>query len=424
MRKKKFLSNILIFVIIVSTLFSFSVSHAWNISEFDGESVSKKEMVSRLNALQTDNPFELTLSEICLTFGDYLMDQTVFIFKEEITIDRLVFNNVLSLNADFFAMSKESVVPDTTEIFVGVINNWYSFFKSLTTLVYLIFLVFVGAKVILGTASSKAKAQDLIIKWTIGMAILYLFPYVMRYSFEINQGMLDAIKGTFTNNNSYDTTVGGYIGGESELQYDQALEERSPEYISRNEQVYSVGTEEATYKYYKNYNTYKKRGDLMRIMRAMAGITGKFIYVALWLVMLWQLLILTLMYTKRYLMIAFLIIIFPITVIEYIVGATITGKSGGFSAWCMEFFLNVFIQTIHAVAYGVIGGVVTANIQNGMANGEVEKMNWIVLIIGINFIFEAERIVKKIIKANAESIKNAEDMSKDLKGKIKSKKLF
>lgn len=46
----------------------------------------------------------------------------------------------------------------------------------------------------------------------------------------------------------------------------------------------------------------------------------------------------------------------------------------------------------------------------------VEKMNWIILIIAINFIFEAESILKKIIKANAASIRDATEVGGNIKG--------
>ena len=270
-------------------------------------------------------------------------------------------------------------------------------------------------KFFFGTAHSKAKAQDLVIKWTIGIAILFLFPYVMKYSFKINDGVISAVRSTFTNNNPYDEIIGSYIGGVSDLQYDEVFEERSPEYISRSDYVYSVGSEEATFKYFQSLEKYSSRGDLIRIMRALAGITGKFIYVILWIIMLGQLLVLLFVYLKRYLMIAFLIMIFPLVVIEYIINSILTGKSSGLSAWCMEFFLNVFLQTIHAISYGIIGGVVTAHVQNGIVNGNVSQMNWVILIIAVNFIFEAEGIIKKIIKANANSIGSSSDAFQKVK---------
>lgn len=238
----------------------------------------------------------------------------------------------------------------------------------------------------------------------------------MKYSFKINEGIINGIQETFSNNNPYSDIASSYVGGISDIQFDQVFEERSPEYVTKSDYVYSIGSPEATLKYFEQLENYQKRGDVMRIMRAIAGITAKLIYVVLWIYMIWQMVVLLFIYTKRYLMIAFFIMIFPITVIEYIVGATITGKSRGFSAWCLEFFLNVFIQTVHAVVYGIIGGVITANIQNGLMNGKIANMNWVILIIAINFIFEGESILKKIIKANAESLRNAGDEAESIKG--------
>lgn len=270
----------------------------------------------------------------------------------------------------------------------------------------------------------------MVIKWTMGIAILFLFPYAMKYAFKLNEGIVNAVSNTFSTN-QYSEIVGSYIGGVSDIQFDYVFEERSPEYISRSDVVYSIGSEEATFKYFGQLEKYKERGDIMRIMRAMAGITGKVIYVILWSIMLWQMIVLIVVYLKRYLMIAFLIMVFPIVVIEYILGTVLSGKSHGFSAWCMEFFLNVFIQTIHAISYGIIGGVVMSHIQQGIAssqnfNGYVGNVNWVLLIIAINFIFEAENIVKKIIKANAvKSIKNSNDVAQGLKGAPKKiKKAF
>ena len=56
-------------------------------------------------------------------------------------------------------------------------------------------------------------------------------------------------------------------------------------------------------------------------------------------------------------------------------------------------------------------------IDSAQFNGYVGNINWVLLIIAVNFIFEAENIIKKIIKANAvQSIRNSEDVSKTMKG--------
>lgn len=413
---KKLISKVLLLIFLFSTLFSFSNLCMAGATTVDYSNLTPEELEERLSVLQTDNPFEMTISELLLSFGDVVQDYMTFLFKDELTIDRIIFNKVISLDANFFEYNKKGLIPDATKVVCEAINEWYKIFNAITIVVYLMVLVVVGIKIILGMPGAKAQAKDILTKWGIGVAILFLFPYVMRYAFELNDALVAEIRKTFTNNNPYDEIVGSYIGKISDLQYDQVFEERSPEYISRSDYIYSLGSSSATYSYIKQLNKYKERGDVMRIMRAMAGITGKTIYVILWLIMLWQLLVLTYMYTKRFLMIAFLIAIFPIMLMVYIISYTVTGKGTGFSTWCMEFFLNVFIQSVHAISYGMIGGVVTAHVQNGIMNGGVERMNWIILIIAINFIFEAEAILKKIIKANAASLKDASAAEGDIKG--------
>ena len=61
MHKHKFLKAILILAIIFSTLFSFSVSNATTVV-FDGQTITREEIVDRLHDLQTKNPFEMALS--------------------------------------------------------------------------------------------------------------------------------------------------------------------------------------------------------------------------------------------------------------------------------------------------------------------------------------------------------------------------
>ncbi len=410
--KNKLISRILILVVLFSTLFSFCNLCVAS----ENSNLTQEEIEDRLYALQTRNPFEMTISELLLSFGDMVQDYMTFLFKDELTIDRIIFNKVISLDANFFKYNKKGLAPDATRVVCETINKLYKVFNSIAIVVYLMMLVVVGIKIILGMPGARAMGKELAVKWGTGIAILLLFPYVMRYAFALNEGLIAEIRKTFTNNNPYEEIVGSYIGKISDLQYDQVFEERSPEYISKSDYIYSLGSSSATYAYIKQMNKYKQRGDVMRIMRAMAGITGKLIYVILWLIMLWQLLVLTYMYTKRYLMIAFLISIFPIMLTVHIISTVVTGKGTGFSTWCMEFFLNVFIQSIHAVTYGIIGGVVMANVQNGIVNGGVERMNWVILIIAINFIFEAESILKKIIKANATSINDASGVEGELKG--------
>ncbi len=58
-----------------------------------------------------------------------------------------------------------------------------------------------------------------------------------------------------------------------------------------------------------------------------------------------------------------------------------------------------------------------AQVQNGIATGAVEKMNWVIMIVSVNFLFEGEKIVKKIMKANAAvSVPGSDDVAKGMRG--------
>lgn len=157
MHKIKLISIILIFITIFSTLFSFSVLYAADDDEDKTVDINGQEITERLHALQTENPFEMAMSDIALTFGDSVLDYIVFIVKDELTIDRLVFNKIPSLNANFFEANKKGIVPDRTRILCEVINEWYAFFNGLAIVIYLIVLVLVGIKILLRNCSVKSK---------------------------------------------------------------------------------------------------------------------------------------------------------------------------------------------------------------------------------------------------------------------------
>ena len=88
--KNKLISRILILIVLFSTLFSFC-----NLCMADeNNTLTKEELDDRLRILQTNNPFEMTISELLLSFGDVIQDYMTFLFKDELTIDRIIFNKV------------------------------------------------------------------------------------------------------------------------------------------------------------------------------------------------------------------------------------------------------------------------------------------------------------------------------------------
>lgn len=398
MNKNKFFTFILILAISFTTIFSFSVSYAAD-DELKG------------------GAFEMTICELCLGVGDSIMEYLTFLLKEEVTIERIIFNEIDALNANFFDKSPNTSKAPATKFIKDSVNTWYAFLSKVVIIIYLAALVAVGVKILLGGADRKVNAREIFVKWTMGVVIFYFFPYVMRYAFDINEGVIQTIKGIYNKGSS--EMSGSYLGVVSDLRYDE-LEERSPEYVTGTSYYLKLGSEEATAAYTNRLETYKTKGDVMRIMRSLAGIYARIIYVIIWFIMMGQLLVFIFIYFKRYLMIAFLIAIFPITLIEYVIGTITTGKQSSLGSWSREFFTNVFLQTIHAIIYGIISGVIIEQVRTSISVGHLTRINWFLMICAISFVFSGERILKEIMNAgHAESVKGASDVYSGGKGAIK-----
>lgn len=171
MHKNKFLRAILIFVMAFFTLFSFSISKAATSTTeketivFDGRTITQEEILERIEELRTNNPLEMALSEFILGFGDSVMEEITFIYKEQITIDKIVFNDVVSINADFFELSKGEIeTTNATRTLCGIINNWYSVFNGIAIIAYMLMLIYVGIQTVLRHSKCKSKSAGFNIK--------------------------------------------------------------------------------------------------------------------------------------------------------------------------------------------------------------------------------------------------------------------
>ena len=110
---------------------------------------------------RTQNPFEQIITEFFLSMGDYAQDYLSQVLKEEITIDKIVYNKVPMLNANFFNNTTNSATSNASDIVRQAINKWFEFFKGLALVVILVGLVAAGLKMILGTAQGKASAFEI-----------------------------------------------------------------------------------------------------------------------------------------------------------------------------------------------------------------------------------------------------------------------
>lgn len=341
----------------------------------------------------SDSGFEIGLVNLFLGVGDFLMKVIDNVVGESVTVTKLVYNDVKAVNANFFDGAVQSNTFGGSD-FRDALNNWYQIFKSFAIVVYLIALLAIGIHVLFNsTAAGTQKARELISEWAKGVIILFFIPIGMKWIFEFNETLIKTIKPS----DYAPQSVGSSLTSSNEWSAED-IEFRSPKFISLYTGKVSYGTEEANNAYLKNLTTYKNSFDLMRIMRAYAGATGKLGYTLLWYVLIGQLIVFIFIYYKRYFMIAFLIAVFPVVCLFNAI-SIIKGKKGPqFSTWLKEFLTNVFTQFIHALIYTIITGIIVSIIKDNLTVSG-GALNWIIVIVSINFVPEGEKVVKKFITA-------------------------
>ena len=151
---------------------------------------------------------------------------------------------------------------------------------------------------------------------------------------------------------------------------------------------------------------------MMRTMRAYAGETKRLVYVILWYIFMYQLVMLVVIYYKRYFVLALLITIFPIVLTYYVIEVCNGKNPAVFSNWCKEFVSNIFIQSIHAIMYSLILGVILSQ----SLGVESQRWNWLIMIVATLFIFKGESILKKILGAAGSTLADEKGTRKAIKG--------
>lgn len=481
---------------------------------------TKKKMDER--DVEKADWLETTITTVLVGVGDTFLSVVQGLTGTDLTIDRLIFNEYEATSIDFFE-SSAGIAGQMKD----VINYWFNVFRSIATLFYILVLLYVGIKTILtSTGGKKAKYKQLITDWVLGLLILFLFPYVMKYTIRINNGFISAIGGsrnsiiTYYNKDILQSNGGGFYG-ESDytiLTIEQLMEMQA----SLNTQIGQIGSKIDNYKnnilnngimrtiyelkrakqeaftdserraitlavdnamnyvvsnidyfvvlnengydhtvdladlpanvlsaYYGNandttagsfldsvilacqnsgytitkstadYNCREllismaardlkevserletvntlvegnggKTNDLMGEMRYRAKETGRIVYALVFYIMIYQLIMLLILYYKRVFMVAFLIVVFPFITITYVKDKVGDGKSQVLDTWLKEFLVNVLVQFLHAVLYVTL-------VSAGLRIYQQNPNHWMYFLVAILFLLPAERIFRQIL---------------------------
>ena len=326
------------------------------------------------------------ITDMLVSFGDGVMHILTISVGETVTIDKLVFNNVERLSIDYW--NDDTTTANTTKepikaFMSPVVEKWYAVFFKIAVMVYMVVLVYIGISIMLSsTADKKASFKESLSTWILGITILFMFPYVMKYIILLN----DAVVKTLHAKSAESTNVSTVQNGEL---VNKGLFDLFDVY-GKDEFVDLLGGTADT--------------DMMVLTRSAARNTtednSNMGLAIAYLILIGQMIAILVMYYKRAFMVAFLITIFPLVAMIYVVDKLGDKKSQSFGLWFKEFVVNVIIQMFHAVVYMLITG---AGINSYISSG---GKNFVFMILCVLFLFEGEKILRNIfnIKSGANTI--------------------
>ena len=332
------------------------------------------------------------ISKIIVSFGDGIVHIMARATGEVVTIDKLVFNKVDKVSIDYWNYTNSNATEISTPIknYMAIpVQKWYKVFNRIAIMVYMIVLVYIGIAVMLSsTGEKRARYKELTMTWAIGIAILFMFPYVMKYIIKLNDALTNMIANVST---SFGFTQQEGTGGDlGQLGFlDVAFEYGKPEFSKH------LGNSKDIITFTRNVAIGVKDGGSGN-KKTNANIALALVYD----VLIGQTLVILIMYYKRAFMMAFLIVIFPLVAMSYVIDKIGDGKSQSFGLWFKEFLVNVVVQTFHAIVYVLItGGGIKSYIDSSGGN-------FIFMFLCVLFLFEGEKILRGIfgIQSQANTI--------------------
>ena len=269
----------------------------------------------------------------------------------KVTIEGILFNKIDVLSIDFMNVNGTSYEP--ARILRQNVASWYTGVRNLSAAILVIICIYTGIRMALATATDKAKYKEMLINWVSSVALLFVLHYVMAGVITVNNLLVQAIGNGITSGTS------GSINILADNFFDKAL--------------WGISFAETT------------------------------AYTVCYLTLTFMTFTFIIMYLKRLITIAFLMIIAPLVTITYSIDKMGDGRAQGLNNWFREFLYNIIIQPFHCIAFAALGGMATTLASSpdaGLAEG-------VACIIIIGFIIKSEKILKTIFHMQSDSMMDA-----------------
>lgn len=230
------------------------------------------------------------------------------------------------------------------------IAQWYYVFRYFSIAAMLIVLIYLGIKLAISSiAEDKAKYKRMLADWIVGFIIIFGIHYFMILVLKLNDICINAVSDIATK------------------QADKML-------LVNEEGLTGAGL----------YETIRTRAYEFRFG---VGTSGMIMY----MILVYYTVRFILVYFKRFFTILILTIMAPLAALSYAFTKVNTGKAPILTKWAQEYTYNVFLQTIHALLYGVF-------VSMALILSTESIVGFILALIMLNFMLKADKIFRKIFK--------------------------
>lgn len=217
---------------------------------------------------------------------------------QELVFDRYGLFNVNYINGDTANLGNN--------ILAEQVAIWFFALRNVSIFMGLLVLVYIGIRMAVATlGEKKAQYQKMLLNWCFGMALIFLLPYIMAALNLISSALMQLL-----------TSIADKVG----LSF-------APGEILENQILLSM-----------------ERPGVKSSTRLV------FETIILWVLTFYQLKFF-MMYTKRMLSVAFLIVISPLISVLYPIDKIKDNKSQTLEIWIKEYATNILIQPLHAFLY-------------------------------------------------------------------------
>ena len=115
MRNSRFFKRFMAIFLTFITVLSFS-------SQTFAMSITPEKAREIRQKLQESGPFELAITDMSLAVGDFIMEYLTFLLKDEVTIQKIIYNQVDALNANFFKNSTNPAIDNSDSFVLSTLN--------------------------------------------------------------------------------------------------------------------------------------------------------------------------------------------------------------------------------------------------------------------------------------------------------------